>query len=127
VSETEVAGSFVNPRGLTKKFSNAPVGAVVDGAAEGAPELPSFGRVGYLSVTDGEIAIIRTRRGAFSTKITDQVLARVPRSAVAGVEFEAGMLSHLTISFGNGVVWEFDIPMVNKRTAEGVSRVLSPG
>ena len=123
MSETQVVGSFVNPRGLTKKFSNAPVGPVAD-LSGGAPELPSFGRVGYLSVTDGEIAIVRTRRGAFSMKITDHVLARAPRTAVAGVEFVAGMLSHLTISFDNGVVWEFDIPMVNRKTAERVTRTL---
>jgi hypothetical protein len=120
----EVAGSFVNPKGLSNKFSNAPV-VPATGLPAGAPELPRFGRVGYLSVTDEEIAILRTRRAAFSTKITDEVLARAPRSAIAGVEFDAGMLSHLTISFDNGVAWEFDIPMVNKKTAEGVSRVLS--
>jgi hypothetical protein len=34
------------------------------------------------------------------------------------------MLSRLTISFANAVVWEFDIPMVNRKTAEGVSQVL---
>jgi hypothetical protein len=136
----ELAGSFVNPKGLTKKFTAATAGAVVGGALgsaaarsavgdpyEGAPDVPSFGRVGYLSVTKDEIAIVKTRTGAFSMKITDQVLARVPRAAITRVAFDGGvLLSHLTIAFDNDVVWEFDIPKVNKKTAERVFRVLGP-
>jgi hypothetical protein len=121
----ELAGSFVNPRGLTRKFAPASPGQVTDVPSEGAPEIPRFGRVGYLSVTDDEIAIVRTRRGAFSMKITDQVLARVPRSAIARVEFDGGaLLSHLTISFDNATVWAFDIPMVNRRSAARVAGAL---
>ncbi|MDX6569575.1 MAG: hypothetical protein QOH15_2153 [Gaiellales bacterium] len=120
----EVAGSFVNARGLTKKLTAGRAGSAANEADEGAPEVPSFGRVGYLSVTGDEIAIVRTK-AAFRTTITDVVLARVPRSAIASVVFDAGvLLSHLTISFDNAVVWEFDIPRVNKRTAEAVVREL---
>jgi hypothetical protein len=121
----EIAGSFVNARGLGKKLGAARAGAAAAGADEGAPEIPSFGRVGYLSVAGDEIAIVRTKAGAFRTTITDVVLARVPRSAIASVVFDEGvLLSHLTIAFDNAVVWKFDIPRLNKRTAELVVREL---
>jgi hypothetical protein len=121
----EIAGSFVNARGLAKKLSAARAGAAAGDADEGAPEVPSFGRVGYLSVTRDEVAIVRTKAGAFRTTITDVVLARVPRPAIASVVFDAGkLLSHLTITFDNAVVWKFDIPRLNKGTAESVLREL---
>jgi hypothetical protein len=121
----EIAGSFVNARGLAKKLSAARAGAAAGDTDEGAAGIPSFGRVGYLSVTRDEIAIVRTKAGAFRTTITDVVLARVPRSAIARVVFDAGkLLSQLTIIFDNAVVWEFDIPRLNKGTAESVLREL---
>jgi hypothetical protein len=122
----EIVGSFVNARGLARKLSAARAGAAAGGAGAGAPAIPSFGRVGYLSVTRAEIAIVRTKAGAFRTTITDVMLARVPRSAIESVAFDAGvLLSHLTIAFDNAVVWEFDIPRLNKRTAELVVRELA--
>jgi hypothetical protein len=122
----EIVGSFVNARGLARKLSAARAGAAAGGAGAGAPAIPSFGRVGYLSVTRDEIAIVRTKTGAFRTTITDVMLARVPRSAIESVAFDAGvLLSHLTIAFDNAVVWEFDIPRLNKRTAELVVRELA--
>ena len=94
-------------------------------ASGGAPHLPRFGRVGYLSVTRDEIAIVKAKNSAFHMRITDEVLARVPRTAISRVEFDGRMLlSHLTISFDNEVAWEFDIPKINKKTAEQVMREL---
>jgi hypothetical protein len=120
----EVAGSFVNPRGLVKKLTAATAGSVARDPGEGAPDIPHFGRVGYLSLTRDEIAIVKTRSG-FRMRITEVVLARVQRTAISSVEFDGGMLlSHLTISFDNDVVWEFDIPKVNKKTCEQVVREL---
>jgi hypothetical protein len=119
----ELAGSFVNPRGLAKKLTAARAGAA-DGDSGGAPALPQFGRVGYLSVTRDAIALVEAKSG-FRTRITDVVLARVPRTAISSVDFDGGLLlSHLTISFGNDVVWQLDIPKVNKKTAEQVVREL---
>jgi hypothetical protein len=121
----QIAGSFVNARGPAKKLGAARAGAAAADTDEGAPEIPSFGRVGYLSVTRDEIAIVRTKAGAFRTTITGVVLARVARSAIASVVFDAGtLLSHLTITFDNAIVWEFDIPRLNKGTVESVLREL---
>jgi hypothetical protein len=87
--------------------------------------MPSFGRVGYVAVSEDEVALVKTKTGAFKMKITDEVLARAPRSAVASVEFAQGrLLSHLKIEFTDGVVWEFDVPKAAKKTAPDVTRAL---
>jgi hypothetical protein len=118
----EVVGSFVNAKGL-KKLTRASGPAVV--GATGAPELPSFGRVGYVAVTRDEIAVVKARNSFLHMTVGDQVLARVSRSAIAKVEFDGGaLLSHLTITFANDVTWQFDIPKLNKRSTEAVVREL---
>jgi len=134
----EIAGSLVNPKGLTKKVTAATAGSQLGGAigsmaagaiagrTSGAPaEMPSFGRVGYVAVSEDDVALVKTKTGAFKMKITDEVLARVPRSEVASVELDQGkLLSHLTIEFTGGVVWRFDVPKAAKKTAQGVTRAL---
>ena len=134
----EVAGTFVNPKGLAKKMTAAVAGGEIAGAAgtiaakvmtgptyRGAPDVPNFGRVGYVAVTENEIALVKTRTGAFKMKISDEVLARAPRTEVASAELDQGMLlSHLKIAFTNGVTWQFDVPKQGKKTAQGVVRAL---
>ena len=134
----QVAGTLVNPKGLTKKVTASVAGGQVAGAVgnlaasmatgpayAGAPDVPEFGRVAFVAASDSEIALVKTKSGALKMKVTDEVLARVPRTAISGVEFDGGaLLSHLTISFDNDVLWELDIPKLNKRTAEGVVREL---
>jgi hypothetical protein len=72
-----------------------------------------------------DASLVKTKTGAFKMKISDEVLARVPRSEVASVELDQGvLLSHLKIEFTNGVVWQFDVPKQAKRTAQGVTRAL---
>lgn len=59
-------------------------------------------------------------------KISDEVLARVPRAQVASAELDEGkLLSHLTIAFTNGAIWQFDIPRQGKNTAKSVVRALA--
>lgn len=134
----EIAGTLVNPKGLTKKMTAKVAGSVVGGAVgnfaaeravgpsyAGAPDVPDFGRVGYLAVTDTEIALVKTKTGAFKMKLTDEVLARAPRSEIAAVEWDGGLLlSHLKITFANDIVWELDVPKAAKKTAEEVVRAL---
>jgi hypothetical protein len=43
--------------------------------------MPSFGRVGYVAVSEDEIALVKTKTGAFKMRITDEVLARARRHA----------------------------------------------
>jgi hypothetical protein len=130
----ELAGTFVNPKGMTKKMTAAATGGVVGGAIgtaavtattggayAGAPGVPSFGRVGYVAVTADEIALVKTNTGMIKMKISDEVLARAPRSELTRVELDAGtLLSHLTLEFDNGVAWEFDVPKAGKKSAKAV-------
>jgi hypothetical protein len=128
----EIAGALVNPKGMTKKMTAQVAGQVVGGAAgalavglrtggayDGVPDVPDFGRVGYLRCTETEIALLKTKSGALKMKVTDEVLARVPRSAITTVVLEKGrLLSHLRIGFAGDVLWEFDIPKASYRGAE---------
>jgi len=130
----EIAGTLVNPKGLTKKMTARVAGRELGGIAgwaaasratgglyEGAPDVPSFGRVGYIAVSEAEVALVKTKTGAFKMKVSDEVLARAPRTELASVEFEEGkLLSHLTIHFASGRSWEFDVPKMAKKTAKEV-------
>ena len=49
------------------------------GAYAGAPEVPNFGRVGYVAASADSVALVKTKSGAFKMKVTDESLATVPR------------------------------------------------
>ena len=127
-----LAGTLVNPKGMTKKVTASVAGGEIAGVAgnlaanlatggpyAGAPQVPNFGRVGYVGASADELALVKTKSGAFKMKVTDEVLASAPRTDVATVELDQGkLLSHLKIAFTNGVTWEFDIPKMAKKTAQ---------
>jgi hypothetical protein len=131
----EVAGTLVNPKGLMKKTVASTagrevaglVGSLAAGAAtreRGAPDLPSFGRVGYVAVSDTEVAVLKTRTG-WKMHPTEEVLARAPRSELTSVELDEGrMVSHLRLRFNNDKLWEFDIPRSDKKAAKSVVAAL---
>ena len=134
----EIAGTFVNPKGMTKKVTASVAGGEIAGVAgnlaaglatgpayAGAPDVPDFGRVAYVAASADEIAIVKTKSGMLKMKVSDEVLARVPRSEIASAELDEGrLLSHLKIVFGNGVAWEFDIPKASKKSAQALVRAL---
>jgi hypothetical protein len=135
----EVAGTFLSPKGLTKKMSTAQagrmVGGVVGSMAAGLAttgkkdgDTPAFGQIGYLAVTADEVALVRGKVGAFKPKIRDEVLGRRPRSDVAHVEFDKGTLKGaLKIQSSDGSLWEFEIPKVHRKTTELVVAELETG
>ena len=56
-------------------------------------------------------------------KVTDEVLASAPRSAVTTIALEKGrLLSHLRIGFADDALWEFDIP---KAAYKGAARLVT--
>jgi hypothetical protein len=134
----EIAGTLVNPKGMAKKMTASTAGMVAAGAAgsfaakrltglpyDGAPDVPYFGRVGYVAVTVDEVALVKTKTGLMKMKVSDEVLARAPRAEVTSAELDKGrLLSHLKIVFANGVNWEFDVPTKEKRSAERVVEAL---
>jgi hypothetical protein len=133
----EIAGTFVNPKGFTKKITAATAGGELGGAVGSlaasaiagkggrASDVPNFGRVGYVAASEDEVALVKTKTGAFKMKVSSEVLVRAPRSEIASVELDEGrLLSHLTIAFTNGVRWQFDVPKQGKKTAQGLVRAL---
>jgi hypothetical protein len=132
----ELAGTLVNPKGYAKKTVARVAGGELAGLAGSTaagllardrqvPDLPAFGRVGYVAVSAGEVALIKTKTGWKMTP-TDTVLARAPRSELASVELEEGrMISHLRLHFDDGQLWEFDIPRSDKKTARTVVAALN--
>ena len=133
----ELAGVLVNPKGLTKKMTTAVAGGSWEEPSgrwprtrrpgrrlSGRPDVPDFGRVGYVAVT--EVALVKTDTGMLKMKISDTVLARAPpvRDRVRRARQGALCCPTMKIAFQNGAVWEFDVPKVSKKSAEKVVRVL---
>ncbi|TMK95939.1 MAG: hypothetical protein E6G42_00995 [Actinobacteria bacterium] len=81
-------------------------------ADAGAPDAPNFGRVGYVAAGVDEIALVKTKSGLMKIKVTDEVLARAPRSEIQSVELDKGWLS------------QFDVPKVDQKTAEKLVETL---
>jgi hypothetical protein len=135
----EIAGTFVNPKGMTKKVTASVAGGEIAGVAgnlaaglatgpayAGAQDVPDFGRVAYVAASADEIAIVKTKSGMLKMKISNEVLVRVPRSEIAAAELDEGrLLSHLKLVFGDGATWEFDIPKANKKSAQALVRALN--
>ncbi len=135
---TEVAGTLVSPRGLTKKMTMRTAGGQVGGlvgslaataaggkAAKATPEMPSFGRSGYLAASDAELVLTKTSQMGWKPHPKGDALVRVPRSDVQSVELAQGkVLSHLKLTFADGLVWEFEIPRANRKGAKEFTTVL---
>jgi hypothetical protein len=128
----EVAGTFVSPKGLTKRMTGiaaaGAVGGVVGGmaaagrsGAKGFEGAPPFGTIGYVAVSASEVAIVRAKTGLLKPKVGSEVVARAPRSEVASAELEGGALkAALRIGFADGGWWEFEVPKIYRKTAEQV-------
>jgi hypothetical protein len=131
----EIAGTLVNPKGLMKKSVARVAGREIAGLAgsvaaglaardAGVPDVPDFGRVGYLAVSDTDVALVKTKYG-WKMRPGEEVLARASRSDLASADLVEGkMVSHLQLHFTNGKVWEFDIPRTDKKTARAVVAAL---
>lgn len=139
----QLAGVKVNPRGLGKaagaRASGASVGGAV-GAAIGATrgqkaekekaeyasasQTPEFGRLAYLAVTSGEVALITLKSGLVTVKL-GEVITRRPRSDVGLAELGKGVsTAPLTITLAGGEVWQLEVPGPSKKHAQGVVEAL---
>jgi hypothetical protein len=128
-----LAGTMVNPRGFGKKASVGAIGGIVGAVAATAvasrsskvSDAPAFGRVAYLAASETEVGLIKTKSGALKMKVTDEVLARAPRTELQSVELKDGkLISHIRLQFATGTVWEFDVPKIGKKNAKELVFVL---
>jgi len=134
----EVAGTLVSPRGLTKKMSMGTAGSQVGGLvgslaaaavtsrkSKATPDMPSFGRVGYLAASDSELILTRTSQMGWKPHPKGDALVRVPRSDLQSVEMDKGkVLSQLKLTFADGLEWAFEIPRANRKGAEEFTNAL---
>ena len=126
----EVAGAFVNPKGGAKKMAFGGVigiNVIEKLKKRGADDLPNFGRVGYVAASADEVALVKTKAGSggLKMKVTDEALARAPRSEIASAELDSGLVvSKLSIVFTNGTTWEFQVPRARKKNAVGLVEAL---
>jgi hypothetical protein len=125
----EIAGLMVSARGYTKKLALGGMiyASVSTKRATQATDLPSFGRSAYLAASDSDIALIKTKSGALKMKVTEDVLASVPRDELESIEMVPGkLISSLKLQFSNGTVWEFDVPKVSTKNARALVTSLRP-
>lgn len=132
----QLAGTFVSPKGLTKRMTGdaamRQVGRAVTGSAVSPGGGGSFGgapafcQVGYVAVTTDEVAIVEGKTGMMKPKVGDEVIARMPRSQVTSVELDPKMLTAaLKIAFTGGDSWEFEVPKKYRETAQQVAGALA--
>jgi hypothetical protein len=128
----EVAGTVVSPKGLTKKMTLRTAGGQVAGmvgdlaagamagkSGKATPDMPNFGRMGYLAASDTELALTKTSQLGWKPHPIGDALVRVPRSDVESAALEQGkLLSQLKLSFADGVIWEFEVPRAHRKTAQ---------
>jgi hypothetical protein len=130
----QVAGAWVNRRGKAKRTMSTVAGAEIGGAVgalaagisgkgspQPTPETPAFGAVAYLGLSADELVLVKGKQGLIGLKMTDEVVARVPRSDVVSVDLGQGKVAFpLTITFGDGGQWELEVARANKGGAEKV-------
>jgi hypothetical protein len=128
----EVVGTLVSPRGLTKKMTIRAAGGQLGGvlgtfaanvatgdASKGAPDVPVFGRIGYLAASQEELALTKTTSLGWKPRSTGEALVCVPRTELESLQLDQGkVISHLKLHFSNGVVWEFEVAKAHKKGAK---------
>jgi hypothetical protein len=124
----QLAGAEVSPKGFVRQIKGVVTawGPRREPPADGgAPSMPAFRRTAYLAVSKRDLALVQMRSGLLTLRLSDDVLARVPRNQIASLTWKRGsMLSRLAVTFQNGVVWEFDVTQASRSSAEGIVRAL---
>ena len=133
--KSAIACTYVEPRGSIRavvgKVAGREVLGAVGGALAGAATQPGdrspvqAGGIAFLAVFAEEIVVFRGKRGALKPKPTAEVIASVPRSAVASAQLDRkGMSAALTVTFTDEETWEFDLPRVHVKAAKDVVQAL---
>jgi hypothetical protein len=134
--KSAIAYSYVEPRGAVRGVVAKAAGREVLGALGGAlGDVASrtedrspveAGGIAFLAVFPDEVVVLRGKRGAFKPKTTEEAIASVPRSSVASAQLERKAVKGiLSVAFGDGDRWEFDLPRAHFKAAESVVKALS--
>src|SRR4051794_13434916 len=71
----EIAGAWVNPRGMGKRTVSAAGFGQIEGGAPTA-QTPNIGAFAYLAVSTSELALVKGKRGLVGLKLSDDALPR---------------------------------------------------
>jgi hypothetical protein len=130
LGQPQLAAAKVNPIGTTMQRSSiqggllgALVGKMMAGKSpvKGDNQMPRFGSLGIIAVTEYELALITV--SGLGAKPKD-VLVRVPLSEVSSAELRKGYVGQLAITFSNGVHWYMEVSPPMKKGAKAVVAAL---
>ena len=120
---TERAGALVSPRQLPRVSRP---GRTPD-PDRPVTDFPAFGRVGYLAVSDTELAMFRTSKLGMRPGPKGAPLTRVPLSELAAVGFEERRLvAFLDLRFADDALWSLQIGLINRPAARLLVAELDP-
>lgn len=134
--EHALAYTYVEPRGSVRQTVARAAGgevlgavgrAVAGTATEPADRSPvKAGRIAFLAVFADEVILFAGKRGAFRPKPTNDVLAGIPKSAIASASLKKKAVKGiLTLLMSDGQSWDFDMPRAHLKQAEAVVACLS--
>lgn len=134
----QITAAWVSRKGTGRKVAKTVAGADMGGAlgstigsrmglaAGQTAETPNFGSFGYLAVSATELVLMKAKQGLASMKLTDEVVARVPRGEVASVELGEGKLvAPFTVHFVDGGTWDLEVARARRHGAEELIAELS--
>jgi hypothetical protein len=134
----EIAGTFVEPRGMIRSIIAATAGrevlgavgatAAASAASAGTAESSPLkkGQIAYLSVSTERITMFRAKRGAFRPKSTTQTIASAPRAEIRSATVQKGRIAGvLEIAFNDAEAWTFDVPKVHLAGAQAIAAALT--
>jgi hypothetical protein len=90
-------------------------------------QTPRFGRLGFLALSDGELALVKMKQGLVRPKPVE-VVARVARGDIASIELGGGFpTAPLTVAFASGETWSFEVPRLASGNAKELVSLLGGG
>jgi hypothetical protein len=132
LGSSQIAGTMVSQLGWAKGRVRAVGGVGLGGIGDRVlrrPKMtpsattPHFGPHGLLAVTATEIALVKLEPGLTSPK-QEEVLVRGPRSEVVSADLGQGLNAPLTIRFGDGATWQFEVGWNVRKDAKAVISTL---
>jgi hypothetical protein len=120
----EEAGVLVSPRGLPRM----PRPGRRSDPDRPVTDLPSFGRVGYLAVSDAELALFKTTKIGMHPGPKGDPLTRVPLAAVVAAELEERrVVAFLQLHYSDEATWTLQIGLINRPATAGRCRAALDG
>lgn len=137
----EVTGAWISSSGTARRIASTVSGmdgggalgstiaaAVVGGGPpQKTVETPAFSGYAYLALSTTELVLVNGKQGLVGMKLTGEVIARAPRSAIASIELGEGKVAApLTIVFRDGSRWDLEAARARRGAVERVIAEVCP-